>query len=151
MRKSSTPILALILALAVALPASAAARAVAPPGNSEADQYFETLPGSAGPRAPDPARRARDAVRDGALGEATEGALRGRGPAGLALADAVAQTAPPRTLPGRPGGAPPPPAGALGRPGLGAAFPLALGLAAAAALAFALTRRRRPLARPSRP
>jgi hypothetical protein len=92
--------LAVLLALALALPAAAAVRVIAPPGNSEADQYYQTLPASTGPRAPDATKKARDAVRDGALAEATEGALRRRGPRGLALATAVAKTAPA----GQPGG-----------------------------------------------
>ncbi len=141
--------LALLLALALALPAGAAARSLAPPGNSEADQYYETLPASAGPRAPDPSKREEDAVREGDLSPATAQALRGRGAPGQAMARAVAQTAPPR--PARAGRvAPAAPASALripGRPGLGAAFPLALMGMAAAALAFAVARRRRTAVR----
>lgn len=134
----------MVLGLALPLPAASAARVVAPPGNSEADQYFETLPASTGPRAPDSSKKAGDAVRDGALSEATEHALRQRGPTGLAVATAVAKTA-------RGGGGPPSPsqapAAALGRRGLGAAFPLVLAIAAGAAIAFALARRRRGVAR----
>jgi hypothetical protein len=140
--------IALLPALALALPAAAPAvpRAVAPPGNSEADQYFETLPATSGPRAPNTAKKARDAVRDGSLTEASEHALRRRGPRGLALATAVARTAPPgaassdrsRRGPHIPAATVPPPS----EPGLGALFPVLLIAAAAAALAFALTRRR---------
>ena len=139
MRKTTT--LAVSLALALLLPAAAAARVVAPPGNSEADQYYETLPASTGPRAPDDTKQARDAVRDGALTEVTEKGLRQRGPAGLAVATAVAQTAPPA----RPGGG-----SAVRIPeeqGLGTLFPFALALAAAAALAFLVARRRRAVVR----
>ena len=138
--------IALLLSLALAQPAAAAVRVVAPPGNSEADQYFQTLPGASGPRAPDSAKQTRDAVRDGALSEATERALRQRGAAGLALATTVAKTAPA----GQPlGGSSSSPAAARipGKPGLGALFPLVLLTAAAAAAAFAVARRRRVVVR----
>lgn len=142
MRKMTT--LVLLLALVLAAPQSAAAtvRVIAPPGNSEADQYYETVPSPTGPRAPDATKKARDAVRDGALSEATEQGLRHRGPVGLALATAVAQTA----LPGGPGGhGSLSPALALsvpGEQGMGDLFLLILVLAAAAAVAFTLARRR---------
>ena len=68
-------ILALLLVLAVPAPAWAAARVIAPPGNSEADQYFETLPGPTGPHAPASTQEARE----GALSEGTEQALLRRG------------------------------------------------------------------------
>ena len=142
MRKTTA--LALLLALALASPTWARAPVLAPPGLPEAEQYFETLPTSTGPKAPDPSKKARDAVRDGALSEASEQALRERGPSGLALADAVAQTAPQgetvaleRT----------PSLESLGERGLGAGFALMLVLAAAAAAAFAVARRRTPSSR----
>lgn len=142
MRKTATPALLLALVLAAPQPAAAAVRVIAPPGNSEADQYYETVPSPTGPRAPDTTKKARDAVRDGALSEAVEGELRRRGPAGLALATAVAQTA----LPGGPGGhGSLSPALALSVPeeqGLGDLFPLILMAAGAAAVAFTVARRR---------
>jgi len=133
--------LALLLALVLAAPQSAvaAARVLAPPGNAEADQYYETVPSPTGPRAPDTTKKARDAVRDGALSEAAEQGLRHRGPAGLALATAVAQTALPE------GHGALSPALAVSAPeeqGLGDLFPLILVAAAAAAVAFTLARRR---------
>lgn len=147
--------LAVLLALALALPLpAAAARTVAPPGNSEADQYFQTLPGSTGPRAPDPERGPEDAVREGRLAAVTARALEGRGEAGRSLAAAVAQTAP-ADAPGgsgaaRPGAASGEPAtperGGLATPergGLGAGFPLVLLVTAVAAAAFVFDRRRR--------
>jgi hypothetical protein len=140
MRKTTTLVLLLALALAAPHSAAAAVRVIAPPGNSEADQYYETVPSPTGPRAPDTTKKARDAVREGALGEATEQGLRHRGPAGLALATAVAQTA----LPGGPGGAGPPSL-AVSVPdeqGLGDLFPLLLVIAAAAGVAFTVARRR---------
>jgi hypothetical protein len=136
---------ALLLALAPAAPAAAAVRVVAPPGNSEADQYYETLPASSGPHAPDSSKEEADAVRDGSLSPATARALSRHGAAGQAVATTVAKTAPARAP--RPGGvARTAPASAVripGGAGLGAVFPLALVAAAAAALGFALARRRR--------
>jgi hypothetical protein len=148
MRRAAT--LGFLLTLALAAPAGAAVRVVAPPGNSEADQYFQTLPSSSGPRAPDATKKARDAVRDGALSEATEGALRQRGPRGLGLATAVAKTAPAGEAAGPGGSRLQAPAAAIGppsEPGMGALFPFALAATAAAALAFALARRRRSVVR----
>jgi len=143
MRKTTT--LALLLVLAMPLPAGAAVRVVAPPGNSEADQYYQTLPGATGPRAPDAEKETRDAVRDGVLSEATETSLRQRGPEGLALATVVAKTAPSGVLGAMDrGGSPPASSAAAVRApddqGLGGLFPLALALTAVAALAFAVAR-----------
>jgi hypothetical protein len=143
MRKTTTLAFMLVM-LAVPPVAPAAARVIAPPGNSEADQYYQTLPASTGPRAPDSTKEARDAVRDGALTEATEQGLRHRGPTGLSLATAIAKTAPP-------GGAGRDDAGSVSpiptvripdQQGLGVAFPLILLIAAAGAVAFAVARRR---------
>jgi hypothetical protein len=138
-----TTTLALLLVLAMPFSAGAAVRVVAPPGNSEADQYYQTLPGATGPRAPDSAKETRDAVRDGALSEATERALRERGPEGLAVATVVAKTAPSGVLgvgAERDGS---PPASAVRVPddqGLGGLFPLVLALTAAAAVVFGAAR-----------
>jgi hypothetical protein len=147
MRRAAT--LSVLFALALAAPAGAAVRVIAPPGNSEADQYFQTLPASTGPRAPDLTKKARDAVRDGALSEVTEGALRHRGPPGLKLATAVAKTAPAEGVGA--GGSPSRAAAAAAGPpaerGLGALFPFVLAVTAASALAFALARRRRTVVR----
>jgi hypothetical protein len=140
--------LAVLLALAAPLPAATAARVVlAPPGNSEADQYFETLPSPTGPRAPASTKEARE----GALSEATERALGRRGATGEALATAVARTAPG----GKAGGdgsprSAPLPASAVsipGEEGLGDLFPLILVATAAAAIAIAASHRRRPVRR----
>jgi hypothetical protein len=134
--------LALLLALAAAAPAAAAVRVVAPPGNSEADQYFETLPASSGPHAPDSSKEEADAVRDGNLSPATAQALGHHGAAGRAVATTVAKTAPARAP--RPGGVSPASAVRIpGGAGLGPAFPLVLAVAAAAAVGFAVARRRR--------
>jgi hypothetical protein len=135
--------LAVLIAVALAPPASAA-RTFAPPGNAEADQYFQTLPGSAGAASPALAKTPEDAVREGKLKAGTERALR-RGAAGGAVASLVAKTAPAGAVTGggRAGG---PQTGVLATPekqGLGALLPLMLVAGAAAALAFALDRRRR--------
>jgi hypothetical protein len=139
-----TATLAALLALALFPPPAAAVRVVAPPGNSEADQYFETLPSPSGPRAP----VARKDAPKGALGEATERALEQRGSTGLALATAVARTAPARWASGKesPDTAPLPASAVRipGDPGLGALFPLLLVTAAAWAVAFAVVYQRRP-------
>lgn len=131
--------LTLALALAVPAPAGAAVHAIVPPGNSEADQYSQTIPGSTGPRVPDPTRDARDAVQAGALSEAAESALRQRGANGAALATAVAQTT---ELGAGRAAAPGAPGRPAGQPGLGDGFALLLLASAAAALAYALARRR---------
>jgi hypothetical protein len=142
--------LALLLVLAAPAAAPAAVRVIAPPGNSEADQYYQTLPSATGPRAPDSSKEARDAVRDGVLTEGTESALRQEGPAGLTLLTGIAKTAPAGGAGGGVEGGGPSSAGGvrvLDDQGLGDLFPLVLALAAAGALAFAVTRRRRPVAR----
>ena len=138
MRKTTTLGLLSMLLLAALLPPSAAAVVLAPPGNAEADQYYQTVPSPPGPRAPDTTKKAHDAVREGALTEATEHGLRHRGPVGLALETAVAQTA----LPGANGSAPQVALSAPAEPALGALFPLILALAVAATAAFVVARRR---------
>jgi hypothetical protein len=154
MRRVAT--FALLAVLALPGSAAAAVHVVAPPGASEADQYFETVPASTGPRAPNGERKEEDAVRDGSISPATGRALQRRGPAGQAVAALVADTAPAasETATGRGGrsgraAAKPtlPPASAPGKAGMGAVFPLALAAVAVAAVAFAVARRRRPVAR----
>jgi len=139
-----------VLALGLALPAVAAARVVAPPGNSEADQYYETLPASTGQHAPNSNKDEADAVAEGHLSPATAGALRRRGAAGQALATTVAKTAPAAGGPGggqAVAGESAAQAGPTGDGGLGAVFPLLLVGIAAGAAGFALARWRRPVAR----
>ncbi len=137
MRKTTTLAFLLALALAAPLPASAGARVIAPPGNAEADQYYQTVPSPTGPRAPDTTKKARDAVREGVLTEATEQGLRHRGPTGLSLATAVAQTALPRGH-----GSPALTVSVPDEQGLGDLLLLILVVAGAAAVAFAFARRR---------
>jgi hypothetical protein len=143
-----TATLAVLLVLVAPLPAAAAARVVAPPGNSEADQYFETLPAPAGPRAP----VAKKDAPEGTLSDGTERALLRRGATGEALAIAVARTAPSGGVgSGRASRSAPLPASAVripGEKGLGALFPLILVATAGAAIAVAAShRRRRPVRR----
>ena len=142
-----------LVGLALAGPAGAQAKSIAPPGQSEADQYFETVPAPAGPRSPDGSKREADAVSDGSLSAATGRALARRGPQGQALATAVARTA---GAGGRRGasqgggatsrGAAAVSSTAAGSAGLGVLFPLALVATALAAVAFAIARSRRPVA-----
>jgi hypothetical protein len=142
-----TAILAVLLALAAPLPAASAARVIAPPGNSEADQYFETLPGPTGPRAP----VAKKDAREGALSDVTERALQGRGATGEALAVAVARTAPSGVVGGGSSThSVPLPASAVripGEKGLGPLFPLILVVTTAAAIGFAVSQQRRRVRR----
>lgn len=135
------PALALPLLALAALPLPAGAAPIAaPPGNSEADQYFETVPAPAGGRSRDSSKTAEDSVREGRLSAETARALERRGETGQALATAVAQTAPG----GKPGDGPPPPqtagAPAPTEQGLGALFPLILVATAAGAAGFAVAR-----------
>ena len=139
-----------LVGLALAGPAGAQAKSIAPPGQSEADQYFETVPAPAGPRSPDGSKREADAVSDGSLSAATGRALARRGPQGQALATAVARTAGASRGAGGERGASPgrsrSPSAAPGSAGLGVLFPLALVAIALAAVAFAIARSRRPVA-----
>lgn len=148
MRTATTLALSLALMLVASHSAAAAARVVAPPGNSEADQYFETLPSAAGPRAP----VAKKEAREGTLSAGAERALLQRGATGEALAVAVARTAPTGGVRGgRASHSAPLPASAVripGEKGLGALFPLILVATAGAAVAVAAShRRRRPVRR----
>jgi hypothetical protein len=138
--------LALVLGLlVVAGPPLAAARVVAPPGNSEADQYFQTVPGSAGSHSPDSSRTPEDAVREGRLPAVTADVLEGAGTVGRGLADAIAMTAPLGTASGRGGVAGEEATSSAGGKGLGVLFPILLLGTVAAAAGFAVLRRRRTL------
>lgn len=138
---AKTTIVAVLVALA--LPSAVPAAPVAvPPGNSEADQYFETLPAPSGGRSPDTAKTVEDAVRERQLDAGTAKALEGRGKAGRAVATIVAQTGPPRH--GGGGRSRVAVANAPEKQGLGAVFPLILMGTAVAAGAFAVARWRRP-------
>lgn len=150
MARAVATALAVLVATAM-LPAAVAARSIAPPGNSEADQYFETLPEPAGPRSPDPERSTEDALRERSLAPRTVQALEQGGASAQALAGAVASTAPPRAAAGGASGAGEAPGGAAAaqgagpvteQGGMGVAFPLALAASLLAALAFLLGRRR---------
>jgi hypothetical protein len=150
MRKITTVTL-LIAFLAISAPAMGATVAT-PPGNSEADQYFESLPTTQGPRSPDTGRTPQDAVAEGALPGATARALESRGKDGQTVASIVAQTAPtPGGGEADAGGNDPGTANAAfelpDEEGMGILFPLILVATGAAALVFALDRRRRSPAR----
>ena len=153
MRKS-TPLIILLLTLA--LPAEAAA-ITAPPPSSQADQYYETLPGAWGPTSPDSTKTAKDAVREGKLTAVTARVLQAQGPEGRGVADVVAKVAPPGVArQGRGSGEGSSPRGsgegsslssisfpAPDKQGMGVLFPLILLATLAAALTFAMDRRRR--------
>jgi hypothetical protein len=149
MGKTTTVLLLVTLALPAPI---ASARVLKPPGNSEADQYFETIPGAAGPTTPNTSKTAEDAVREGKLSGETLRALEQRGTSGKALANAVAQTAPPQA--GKSGGK----AGASSESNnvrfeapdersMGIFFPLILIATGVAAAAYLVDRRRRPTAK----
>lgn len=141
MRKITALGLLLTLAFTLTFPALAAARLVAPPGLPEAEQYYETVPTSTGPREPDLTKKAHEAVRDGVISEATRQALDRRGPGGEALGDAIAQTAPEGAAGA---GSQSPALGSLGEQDLGPGFLFLIVAMAGAAVAFAASRRRRP-------
>lgn len=149
MRKTTTVTL-LVAFLAIPLPATAASIAT-PPGNSEADQYFESLPTSQGPRSPDPERTPQDAVAEGTLTQASAEALEARGKDGQTAASIVAQTAPTvgagdadRSTGTNNAGTATNAAFELPEEdGMGIVLPLILVATGAAALGFALDRRRR--------
>jgi hypothetical protein len=152
--KKATTVL-LLLAFALPLPAAAAA-VQAPPGNSEADQYFETLPSPAGAHSPDPSKNAGDAVEEGKLTPAGAQGLQDEGRVGRAIADVVAQTAPPGAA-GKQGTARRgsenlrgPTAGVNfevpGDGGMGPLFWLVAAVTGVAAIAFVIDRRKRSAA-----
>lgn len=83
-----------LLVLALALPASAHAKAPqtnAPPGNSAIDEYLETVPGATGNTRPRPSP---NGAASGVLSAAQRARLERLGPDGKTLADAVEATAP---------------------------------------------------------
>ena len=89
-----TPLRSVLLAmvvLALAAP-SAATAATAPPGNSEVDQYTETLPGPSGNNTVDPP--ANPKPEDSVLPPGTRGDLEKFGPDGAAAAGLAESTAP---------------------------------------------------------
>jgi hypothetical protein len=150
MKKATT----VILLLACAYPLSAAGAPVnAPPGNSEADQYFESIPTPEGAQSPDSSKNAGDAVKEGKLTPAGAQALREQGSTGRAIAELVAQTAPSGaagTQSGKDGGAADGEGSTNGvsfavpgEGGMGLLFPLLLAVTGAVALAFVVDRRRR--------
>ena len=148
MRKITT--LAVVLATLAPFAPRAAARTVAPPGNSEADQYYETLPSPTGPRAPGAPKTAESAVEEGRLDAGTAQALRSEGAVGVDAAEAIARTAPSRSERGEGSGRGAAVAGAVQPPaerGLGGLFLPVLAVVAFASAAFFVARRRRSAAR----
>jgi hypothetical protein len=144
------------LCAALVLPASAVAQSsTLPPGNSGIDQYQENVPGPGGDKAigqsgaDDEGGGGGGALSPadegggggGALSPALERKLAARGPAGKAVADAVAATAPGRLVGEEV------PGGSSGS-GMGIALPIILVSTLLAAVAFLLARRRGGGAKP---
>ena len=85
----------LVAAMALAaLPASAAAEAYVPPGNSAATQYTEAVPTAGGPKATDHSKHGQSRSPDRILGAKKTAKLDAQGPQGKAAAEVVALTAP---------------------------------------------------------
>jgi hypothetical protein len=138
-----------VMALSIA-PVAANAQSKPPPGNSELDQYTETLPGPKSDQTIDPSRGQHAGPDDfSALGPAVAVRLQQLGSAGTAAAELAEATAPRGATPGGREGAGEPSGtegvvNALGGSGggLGIALPLIILGIAAAGVAFALLRGR---------
>ena len=144
MRKITT--LAAVLAILATFVPGALARTVAPPGNSEADQYYQTLPSPTGPRGPGTREAAENAVREGRLDAGTEQALRSEGAVGADAAEAIARTAPSQSERSENGDRGTVGAGAVRPPterGLGDLFLPILAVVGLASAAFFVARRQR--------
>ena len=91
MRTNPAPRALLIAAaLALILPASAAAQSITvPPGQSEADQYFEVVPDGTGNKSLDTARKPAEVLAPKQVAE-----LEGLGEDGVAAAETAAASAP---------------------------------------------------------
>ena len=76
-------------AAALALPSVASAQVTVPPGNSEADQYFETVPNGSGDSSPDGTKSPEEVLTPEQVAE-----LEQLGPDGQAAAALAAATAP---------------------------------------------------------
>ncbi|HXS47375.1 MAG TPA: hypothetical protein VN756_07920 [Solirubrobacterales bacterium] len=90
------PFLAAI-AIAAAVPSSAAAAAYVPPGNSAATQYTEALPTAGGPKATDKSKQGQKRSPNMVLGAHNTEKLDAHGPQGHAAAEVAAETAPSAT------------------------------------------------------
>jgi hypothetical protein len=115
----------LIAAMALAaIPASAAAEAYVPPGNSAATQYTEAVPTAGGPKATNNSKHGHSRSPDRVLGTHKTAKLDAQGPQGRAAAEVAALTAPSAVgakaeAPAAPGpGAPEPQGGQAGSGGI---------------------------------
>ncbi len=98
LRKTAAALLTAALCL-VGWAASAGAQGVhVPPGNGEADQYFEAQPGPGGPRSQDPGRDPTEILTQAEINQ-----LDSFGPNGEAVVKAAAATAPDPAKRGRAG------------------------------------------------
>lgn len=85
----------LVAAMALAaMPASAAAEAYVPPGNSAATQYTEAVPTAGGPKTTNKPRHGQSRSPDKVLGAHKTAKLDAQGPQGKAAAEVAALTAP---------------------------------------------------------
>ena len=85
-----------LAAFALAAPGSAGAAAVIPPGNSAATQYTEVIPTAGGPKGTDHAQeQGRERTPSEVLGAHKTQRLQAQGAEGRAVAEMVAETAPP--------------------------------------------------------
>lgn len=88
------------LAVALALPAAAAAEYYVPPANSAANQYTESFPGAGG----ESSGKRKQVTPGAALGGDNAKELAAKGPAGEATAELAAETAPPQIVDSGSGG-----------------------------------------------
>ncbi len=85
----------LVAAMALAaMPASAAAEAYVPPGNSAATQYTEAVPTAGGPKTTNNSKHGQSRSPDKVLGAHKTAKLDAQGPQGKAAAEVAALTAP---------------------------------------------------------
>ena len=95
-------LMATAIAFAVLPSAAAAAEYLVPPGNSAAIQYTETYPSAGGHKDAENQSGNRKRSPEKVLGKRNAQRLEEQGPAGEAVAEVVAETAPATTAPARP-------------------------------------------------
>jgi hypothetical protein len=107
MKASKTGLSLLLTAIALfAIPASAHAEYLIPPGNSAATQYTEAVPTAGGPKATDPSRHGKGQSPSKVLGDQNAKKLNQQGPEGRAAAEVAAETAPGAVAPAGDGSTP---------------------------------------------
>lgn len=88
MRRALLTLLPALAALAILPAVALAAPSIVPPGNSEADQYAETVPGAEGNKPPDSGRPPEDVLTPSQIDELGEQGADGEAAAALAAATA---------------------------------------------------------------